>query len=310
MTVSVSFVIPTKNRPEGVRQAVISVLAALPADGEVIVIDDGSEQPARKVLSGIKDTRLKCFENPGPHGPSAARNYGVSLTQAGLLMFLDDDDLLIEDYCARVMARLRDLPPDCTFGFSASYHLEPDGTQTLVRSISPEGILGDETLLKFRQAGLGMGCWITRTAFDAVGGLDQDIDVNEDTDFSIRLAAAGHRCYCDQTPGVVLIHDRVRQEGDQSSITKAAGASKRFHGFEYILSKHRSYLLGHTAFRRKIYSRVLKYRCRAGVAKGWLSFSMRHRPLSDVALVGGLGTLWLGLSVLVKAPWKIGRSDQ
>lgn len=307
MKITVSFVIPTKNRPKGVRQAVTSVLAALPMDGEVIVVDDGSVLPAREILSDIKDPRLKCFENPGPYGPSAARNYGVSLAKADLLMFLDDDDLLVEDYCTRVMKRLRDLPPDCTFGFSASYYLESDGTQALVLAASPEGLLGDETLLKFRQAGLGMGCWITRSAFDSVGGLDQDIDVNEDTEFSIRLAAAGHRCYCDQTPGIILIQDLVREIGDQASITRAAAASHRFSGFEYILTKHRGYLLGHTAFRRKMLSRVLKYRSRAGVARGWLSFSARHRPLSDVVLIGVPGTLWLGVSILVRAMKKVWR---
>lgn len=300
MDTSVSFVIPTKNRPEGVRKAVESVLNGLPSDGEIIVVDDGSEKPARDVLSDIQDPRLKCLENPGPHGPSAARNYGVSHSQAEVIMFLDDDDLIVEGYCHRVLKRLPELPADCTFGFSASYHLEPNGTQTLVHSHSPEGILGDETLLKYRQAGLGMGCWITRQAFDEIGGLDQDIDVNEDTEFSIRLAAAGYRCYCDQTPGVVLIHDPVRDTSDQSSITKATSAQKRYLGFQYILTKHRAYLKKHKAFRRKMYSRVLKYRCRAGEVRGWLRFSIGHRPLSDVALIFPLGLIWLGASVILK----------
>ena len=35
-------------------------------------------------------------------------------------MFLDDDDLLVEDYCLRVMNRIQSLPDGCTFGFSAS----------------------------------------------------------------------------------------------------------------------------------------------------------------------------------------------
>ena len=300
MAISVSFVIPTKNRPEGVRKAVASVLSGLPSDGEVIVVDDGSEKPAREVLSDIQDTRLKCIENPGPHGPSAARNYGVSHSKAELIMFLDDDDLIVEGYCRRVLERLPELPEDCTFGFSASYHLEPDGTQTLVQSISPEGILGDETLLKYRQAGLGMGCWITRQAFKEIGGLDQDIDVNEDTEFSIRLAAAGHRCYCDQTPGVVLIHDPVRGASDQSSITNTASARKRYRGFEYILIKHQDFLRRHKKFRRKMFERVVKYRVRANEPHGWLQFCRDHRPLLDTVIYFVPGVMWFGLGKLIK----------
>ncbi|MGB0903195.1 glycosyltransferase family 2 protein [Halocynthiibacter sp.] len=300
MSPRVSFVIPTKNRPEGVRRAVTSVLAALPEDGEVIVVDDASDPPATHALREVTDPRMILYVNPGPHGPSAARNFGVRQTQAPVLMFLDDDDLLVEDYCLRVISRIDSLPDDCTFGFSASYHLEPDGSWTEVQSISPAGVLGDETPLKYRQAGLGMGCWITRAAFDAVGGLDESIDVNEDTEFSVRLAASGHRCYCDQTPGVILIHDPVRSASDQSSITKAAGARARFRGFEYILLKHQDFLKGHGAFRRKMFTRVVKYRVRAGSVAGWFRFCAQHRPVSDVVLYIAPGALWLGLSKLLR----------
>jgi hypothetical protein len=88
-------------------------------------------------------------------------------TQASLLMFSDDDDLLVEDYYLRAINRIQSSPDDCTFGFSASYHLERDGSWTEVPSKSPAGVLGNEAPLKYRQAGLRKGCWITRTAFDA-----------------------------------------------------------------------------------------------------------------------------------------------
>lgn len=301
MSPRVSFVIPTKNRPEGVRRAVESVLAALPKDGEVIVVDDASDPPAMNALREVTDPRVTLHVNPGPHGPSAARNFGVRQTNAPVLMFLDDDDLLVEDYCLRVISRIGSLPEDCTFGFSASYHLQPDGSWTKVPSISPEGVLGDETPLKYRQAGLGMGFWITRATFDAVGGLDEGIDVNEDTEFSVRLAASGQRCYCDQTPGVILVHDPVRSESDQSSITKAAGARTRFCGFQYILLKHQHFLKGHSAFRRKMFTRVVKYRVRAGSMAGWFRFCVNHRPLSDVVLYIAPGALWIGLSKLFRS---------
>lgn len=301
MSPSVSVVIPTKNRPDGLSRAVASVLSALPEDGEVIVVDDGSDQPATCTLREFSDSRMSVYVNPGPHGPSAARNFGVRRTRAPLLMFLDDDDSLVKDYCGRVIKRINTLPDDCAFGFSSAYHLEPNGSWTEVPSISPEGVLGEETLLKYRQAGLGMGFWITRAAFDAVGGLDESMDVNEDTEFSVRLAALGHRCYCDQTPGVVLTHDGVRSAIDQPSITKGAGARARFHGFEYILVKHRKFLKGHPAFRRKMFSRAIKYRVREGCAAGWFGFCAQHRPLRDVVLYIVPGALWLGLSKLVRS---------
>lgn len=297
---TISVVIPTKNRPAGVRKAVASVLESLPEDGELVVVDDASDPPANETLSDNADPRLKIIANPGPNGPSAARNFGVAHSSGDIIMFLDDDDLLVEDYCSRILRLVELLPEDCKFGFSAAFHLEADGSRTLHKSKSPEGVLGPETELNRRLAGLGMGFWITADAFKVSGGLDPNIAVNEDTEFSIRLAACGFRCHCDQTPGVVLIHDPVRSDLDQGSITKTADARTRYQGFEYILGKHKKFLCEHTRIRRKFFGRVAKYRVRAGEAKGWLSFCRKHRPMTEAVVLGAIGSLWLGVGLVVK----------
>ena len=103
-------------------------------------------------------------------------------------------------------------------------------------------------------------------AFDAVGGLDEGIDVNKDTKLSVRLAASEHRCYCDHTPGFILIRDPERSAYDQSSITNATGARARYRAFEYILLQHQEFLKNHGAFRGKMFPRVIKYHVCAG---GW-----------------------------------------
>ena len=136
-------------------------------------------------------------------------------------------------------------------------------------------------------------------AFDAVGGLDEGIDVNKDTKLSVRLAASEHRCYCDHTPGFILIRDLERSAYDQSSITNATGARARYRAFEYILLQHQEFLKNHGAFRRKMFTRVIKYRARAGSLAGWFWFCAQHRPVSDVALYIVPGTLWLSLSRLI-----------
>ena len=121
----------------------------------------------------------------------------------------------------------------------------------------------------------------------------------EDGEFSVRLAASGHRCYCDQTRGVILIHDLVRSASDQPSITKAAGTRARFLGFEYVLLRHQDFLKGHRTFRQKMFARAVKYRMRAGSMAGWFRFCTQHQPVSDVFIYIVPGTLWLGLSKLI-----------
>jgi hypothetical protein len=57
-----------KDRPEGMRRTVASVLAVMPEDGEVIVVDDASDPPAMLALREVTDPRMTLYVNPGPHG--------------------------------------------------------------------------------------------------------------------------------------------------------------------------------------------------------------------------------------------------
>ena len=133
-------------------------------------------------------------------------------------------------------------------------------------------------------------------AFDAVGGLDEGIDVNKDTKLSVRLAASEHRCYCDHTPGFILIRDPERSAYDQSSITDATGARARYRAFEYILLQHQEFLKNHGAFRGKMFPRVIKYHVCAASLADWFWFCAHYWPVSDVVLYIVPGTLWLGLA--------------
>ena len=57
-----------KDRPEGIRRALASILAAMPEDGEVIVVDDASDSPAMLALREVTDPPMTLYVNPGPHG--------------------------------------------------------------------------------------------------------------------------------------------------------------------------------------------------------------------------------------------------
>lgn len=93
----VSTIIPVYNRPELLPQAVDSVLAQTYQHIEVIVVDDGSNDPAMAasldecILRGAGKVRVLRQNNQGP-GP--ARQYGLGHAQGEFIQFLDSDDLL------------------------------------------------------------------------------------------------------------------------------------------------------------------------------------------------------------------------
>ncbi len=91
----VSVIIPTYNRAGHVGCAVRSVLTQTHEDLELIVVDDGSTDSTREILSGFKDKRLKAVDQENK-GVAAARNLGLGLARGRYVAFLDSDDYWLE----------------------------------------------------------------------------------------------------------------------------------------------------------------------------------------------------------------------
>lgn len=90
----ISVIIPTYNRAGFIEHALASVLKQSLACGEILVIDDGSADATRDIVTGISrraqvPTRYLYQENKGA---SAARNKGIAEARYDLLCFLDSDD--------------------------------------------------------------------------------------------------------------------------------------------------------------------------------------------------------------------------
>jgi len=86
---SVGVVIPTRNRPAQLRQAIASVLAQdYEGDVQVTVVFDGT-QPDETLADGDRVIVLANDRTPGLGG---ARNCGILATSSDLVAFCDDDD--------------------------------------------------------------------------------------------------------------------------------------------------------------------------------------------------------------------------
>ena len=86
----VSVIIPTFNRAHTILRALNSVLAQNPPASEIIVVDDGSTDETREVVSGLPG-KITYFYQPN-RGPAAARNLGTVHARAQFIAFLDSDD--------------------------------------------------------------------------------------------------------------------------------------------------------------------------------------------------------------------------
>ncbi|NUB10712.1 glycosyltransferase family 2 protein [Azospirillum sp. Vi22] len=102
--VTVSAVIPTRNRPHLVLNAVESVRAQTLKDVEIVVVVDGPDPATVAALEAVEDRRLRIVQNPASLGPAGARNAGVQAALGEWIAFLDDDDSWAPEKLERQLA--------------------------------------------------------------------------------------------------------------------------------------------------------------------------------------------------------------
>ena len=205
-------IIPTHNRPDLLRRAVISVLKQSDGDFELIVVDDGSARPASESLSDVGDRRLIVLRNLTAGGVSMARNRGVTEAKGEVLSFLDDDDAFHRDY----LAAMRPVFSNLRAGFAwvgqsiltpglslpSAWLERPHGPFLPVRH-QPDPDLANI------HVGCAQGFSVRKTAIDAVGAFDEKLGYSEDFDLVVRLLAADWEAWRVDEPLMVHAVDPV-----------------------------------------------------------------------------------------------------
>src|SRR5215203_4043642 len=105
----ISLVMPTyKTDPKYLREAVDSVRAQHYAEWELIVVDDGSEDPVleRAISAYAADPRIRFKPLRQNVGIAAASNEGLALCKGEFVGFIDHDDTLTPDALLRVAQEL------------------------------------------------------------------------------------------------------------------------------------------------------------------------------------------------------------
>lgn len=87
----VSVVMPTHNRASILPLAVESVRAQTYGNWELLVVEDGGERSAARLVEGIGEPRIRVLEREHA-GLCAARNAGLEAARGELIAYLDDDN--------------------------------------------------------------------------------------------------------------------------------------------------------------------------------------------------------------------------
>ena len=97
MSVNFSIIIPTFNRADRIANTIQSALNQNYDNFEIIVVDDGSTDHTKEVITSIKDPRIRYFRKNNEER-AIARNVGIEQATGDYVTFLDSDDALYTHY--------------------------------------------------------------------------------------------------------------------------------------------------------------------------------------------------------------------
>ena len=107
---AISVVIAAYNHGKYVDKAIRSVLDQTFGDFEIIVLDDGSTDNTREIVSSFSDERIRYHYQPNSGLPASGRNKGMSLSSGAYISLLDGDDFWYREKLQKSKQALDDMP--------------------------------------------------------------------------------------------------------------------------------------------------------------------------------------------------------
>ncbi len=182
----VTIVMPTWNRAQALRRAVLSVQAQTYAGWELVVVDDGSTDDSPHVLRGLStfDPRIRVVT--GEHaGVSRARNLALAAARGEYVAFLDSDNTWEPDFLRVTLSAMRQRGLDAAY---TAMELR-DGKKTTFRAFDG----GREHLLVGNHIDLNV-LVVRAQRVAEVGGFAEDLRRTVDYDLVLKLSTV-----CDLT---------------------------------------------------------------------------------------------------------------
>lgn len=112
----ISVVIGAYNKEKYIGETIQSVLVQTFQDFEIIVVDDGSSDNTKEVVSSFCDGRIKYYYQDNSGLPACGRNKGMMLARGRYIALLDGDDFWQEEKlqkCKKALDEIRDVDLVC-----------------------------------------------------------------------------------------------------------------------------------------------------------------------------------------------------
>ena len=218
-----SIVTPSLNQARWLREALESVHAQTYPRVEHIVVDGGSTDGTVDILESSADVR---WVSEPDRGQSHALNKGFALAEGEIFGWLNADDAYEPGAVADGVDALR------TSGAGLVY---ADVTRVNDDGVNPRRIRSRPQWDYWTEVNLGCGIYspsvfFTREAFEAVGGLDESLQLTMDYDLWLRIGRRFGAEHVDAVWSVQRIHDDAKTERRREEFWPERLAVSRRHG--------------------------------------------------------------------------------
>ena len=205
---SVSIIVNNYNYERFLSKAINSALAQTYPSVEVIVVDDGSMDGSREMISSYGDRIIPIFQPNGKQG--AAFNNGFSHSKGDIIIFLDADDYLYPNAVEKIVAAWH---PDAakahyrlsvvdSSGHTKGFSL-PQGEQPLDSNLSRDKILSVGAYNSVPTSGNALG----RRAMEQIFPIPDKFNTTSDDYLSVLIPLYGEVVAIEEALGAYRIHD-------------------------------------------------------------------------------------------------------
>lgn len=242
---SLSIIIPTRNGLDVLQPCVESIFSRDCENIEVIIVDNGSDDPAALGYLDALNHRdnVQVIKDPADFNFSRINNLAASVARGDILCFLNNDTEVISDDW---LNRARALLSMDEVGMVGARLLFPDGTLQhfgivlgmgdhriagvphLGMDASHPGFFGKARLLQEVSAVTAACMFVHKTDFEAVEGFNEELSVAyNDIDLCLKIRALGRKILVD--PDITLIHKESRTRGSDKHGARAQRLAYEAH---------------------------------------------------------------------------------
>lgn len=235
---SVSAIIPTRNRGPLIEETLTALVAIQHPNFEIIVVDQSTDDATMEAVARVAgaDSRVR-YERSDTTGSSSARNHGAHLSAAAVVAYTDDDCIVAENWIEAILQEFEDPTVAAVYGrllphgFAGRTGNEVGFNPSIERrefvERTPPWYIGHGGNMSFRRSAL-----LDAGGFDPLLGAGGQFGACEDPDIAYRLLARARKVV--YSPAALAYHKHWKNWSAQARMERAYGIGAGAQFAKYV----------------------------------------------------------------------------